>query len=277
MQPSAAPIAAAAAADRKPAAELAKSSASPSAAKAPLPVLIARSVVFRMLVFRKILLLNDGRDKVLKCFQYTAKVLLWCYLTDPKRFPLAHDRASKIAAQFSITRKIVRLGHWLESYNDHLELAKEGLFTVDASLSPAERTARLLAPLSAWIGIVNDLSDDVVCIGKMGLIDKSWVKWATPISDRCWYMSIFIDLHANVTGTRKLLRAHAAATDPAERAKIADKLWTQRISFAKLLADFMFCTIDVFEMGDRVSDGWQAVSGLVAALLGTCKLYRKHK
>ncbi|KAL2913123.1 hypothetical protein HK105_207360 [Polyrhizophydium stewartii] len=55
------------------------------------------------------------------------------------------------------------------------------------------------------------------------------------------------------------------------------KIWTQRVSFAKLLTDFMFYTIDVFEMGDRVSDGWQAVSGLVAALLGTCKLYRKHK
>jgi hypothetical protein len=53
-----------------------------------------------------------------------------------------------------------------------------------------------------------------------------------------------------------------------------------RISLVKLLADYIFCTIDVLHLGERWSvpqtaDGLQAGSGLVAALLGTLKLYLK--
>ena len=51
----------------------------------------------------------------------------------------------------------------------------------------------------------------------------------------------------------------------------------QRITLMKLFADFIFCSIDVFELGGRISDGWQISAGLVAAILGTFKLYLKNK
>ncbi|KAI8924199.1 peroxisomal biogenesis factor 11-domain-containing protein [Entophlyctis helioformis] len=260
-----------------------KSNGKPSRAQAGLsrllglPRALLQSLLFRAMVFRKILLLNDGRDKVLKCFQYTAKVLLWCLITDAKRFPGSHTRASIIASQFSTTRKIIRLGHWLEPLNDHLALAKDGYVKLSPSMSVSDKTIRVLAPLAAWLGIINDISDDIVCVGKLGLVDKAWVKWATPISDRLWYASIFIDLHEAANGLRKLRYAMQQTTDAVERAKIQAKVTMQYVTLAKLSMDFVFCSVDVFELGDRVSDGWQAVTGFAAAILGTYKLYVKHK
>ena len=225
----------------------------------------------RAMVFRKILLLNDGRDKILKCAQYSAKLLLWAYLSNNTD---SHAKATKIATQFSIARKIVRLGHWLEPLNDHFELlAKDG-----ALFNPTtDNWLRLLTPFYIWVSIMNDISDDIVCIGKMGLIDKAWVDWATPISDKLWFSTIFFDVYENMHASKKLSYAIQQTREEQEKSKLLLKMHVQRVSLLKLFMDLVFCTVDVFQLGGRASDGWQVVSGLLAAFLGTYKLYIKNK
>ncbi|KAJ3304951.1 hypothetical protein HDV03_002181 [Kappamyces sp. JEL0829] len=224
---------------------------------------LGSSLLVRVLILRKILLLNDGRDKVLKCLQYGAKVLLWAVLLSKSP---AQTRAKQLSSHFSLVRKVIRLGHFLEPLNDGLELCKEPGF---------DTLAQRLAPLNVVIGIVNDVSDDIICLCKMGVLDKPWLERCTPISDRLWYTSIFIDIHANLTDTLKLQEKTRLESDAAARKKLEDKVFMARVSLAKLLADYVFCTIDVFHLS--VSDGWQAVSGLVAAVLGTYKLWIKHQ
>ena len=137
----------------------------------------------------------------------------------------------------------------------------------------------------------------------LGVIDEGWGKTCTPISDRLWWASIFLD-------TRELLRDRAAAHSKltniiakidevkrkqesdaletyeelmldlcAQKDKLETKIHVFDISACKLCADFMFCTIDVFDLNKRLrlSDGWQVFSGLSAALLGTWKLYIKSQ
>ncbi|KAJ3117349.1 hypothetical protein HDU96_007139 [Phlyctochytrium bullatum] len=290
----------------------------------------------RLMVFRKILLLNDGRDKLLKVVQYGSKAVLHLNLIEklaaaleaagmavPALLRVAGDgkgdkapmvgRLEKLISHLSMARKIVRLAHVLEPVDtlvgfagDPEQLALVAPFMFRAKQPPASFAARVLAwgtLLGGVIGIVNDLSDDAICLAKMGVLDKQWSKTCTPVSDRMWFASIFIDTHEIVQDVVALkaklrkLRARrreleAGATEKmvpeavaeevkkvaADEKKVTDKLFYHRVSLAKLGADFVFCTIDVFQLGEKglVSDGWQVYSGLTAAILGTIKLYLKN-
>lgn len=106
------------------------------------------------------------------------------------------------------------------------------------------------------------------------MLDKPWLDFCTPLSDRLWFSGIFIDVHANLTDYKKLSFKFEKETDTETKGKLAEKMFISRISLAKLMADFVFCTIDVFHLD--VNEGFQCVAGLSAALLGTFKLYIKH-
>ena len=62
-----------------------------------------------------------------------------------------------------------------------------------------------------------------------------------------------------------------------EKVKTLEKKWKMLlVSATKLTADGVFCLYDVFGCGERGwSDGWQTISGLVAAICGTYKLFIK--
>jgi hypothetical protein len=127
------------------------------------------------------------------------------------------------------------------------------------------------------IGITNDVVDDIICLSILGVLESSYITKCTPISDRLWYSSIFIDIHSNWVDTMGLIESYDTELNSKAKDKIAQKIFMARISLMKLLADFVFCTVDVFEMGDKVSPGWQNTSGLLAALFGVYKLYVKNQ
>lgn len=222
------------------------------------------NIIYQLLIWRRILLLTDGRDKLLKIAQYSSKVLLWKVLTVPKS--AAQAKAKLLVSHLSLARKIIRLAHFLEPLKDGLDLINE---KPDFSSLAAK-----LAPLNVVIGILNDLSDDAICLGKMGMIDSWWIEKCTPVSDRLWYMSIFIDLHSNVLDMKKLEVKYLKEEDQKAKEALKQKLLMARVSFVKLMMDFIFCTVDVFQL--KVSDGVQACAGFFAALLGTYKLYKKN-
>ena len=106
-------------------------------------------MLVRLLVWKKILLLTDGRDKTLKVFQYSAKVLVWLAILASKS--KAEGRAKLLTSHLSLVRKVLRLGHVLEPFHDGLELTKKQSF---------DTMAEKLEPLNSAIGIANDLSDE---------------------------------------------------------------------------------------------------------------------
>jgi hypothetical protein len=259
------------------------------------------------MVIRKILLTNDGRDKVLKCLQYGSKALLWAFilertfaaaqgtkwsLADGKNDTHIRPRLEKLIPHLSMARKIVRLFHFLEPIDSIANFKWSDL--TSKSSTPLERRMAFLSLVSNSLGIVNDMSDDAVALAKMGVLDKSWSVRCTPFSDRLWFISIFLDMHellVDVVALRAKLAKYSQKIPPAtnkesieaveaikaERKKIESKLRMHGISIAKLSADFVFCFYDVFGLGDKGwNEGWQTISGLTAALLGTYKLYVKN-
>ncbi|KAI8852679.1 peroxisomal biogenesis factor 11 [Chytridium lagenaria] len=249
----------------------------------------------RLMVLRKILTLNDGRDKVLKCVQYGSKAALYLNLLEGKEDGVAPivPRMEKLVSHMSMTRKIIRLAHFLEPLDtlktflsdlDQLALVIPGLSS--RTKQTPTFTERMLAfgtLLGAIVGIANDLSDDAICLAKMGVLDKSWIKPCTPLSDRLWFASIFIDAHEvlqdviMLTAKRERLKRAKSNLTPNEKMENENHLLMHRISLAKMSADFIFCTIDVFQLGEKGwDDGWQVFTGLAAAILGTTKLYIKN-
>ncbi|KAJ3177786.1 hypothetical protein HDU87_004308 [Geranomyces variabilis] len=257
---------------------------SPHAVSHPLGAL-ARSTLLHTLIIRRVLLLTDGRDKIMKCIQYFLKTVLWAELLTAKgAHPRLHNAAKQTVSHFSTARKIMRLLYWLNSLDELVSLSSPGEHP-GPNATRTQVVRHRLAVLNAILGIVNGWADDVVVAGKMGIIEKPLYNTATVLADRLWWVTVIIDLHENYHAGRDLGRKLASARKEAALAggsqqKVAEiqaKASLHRVSLVKLLADFMFCSIDVFQLGDRgISDGWQAVSGLTAACLGTYKVWRKH-
>ena len=142
------------------------------------------------MVLRKILLLNDGRDKVLKVVQYTSKTILYLALIQKMKLvlslPDSHpllllpSRLEKLVPHLSLARKIVRLAHGLESLD-----TISSLNLSDLDKDPKKRLDTGLTLLNALIGLVNDISDDCICLAKMGVLDK--------VRLSCFWVHVLLD------------------------------------------------------------------------------------
>ena len=215
--------------------------------------------LIQWIILKKILSTTEGRDKICKLFQYTAKIALWLKYTQS-------EKAKLLTAHMSLTRKIIRLAHGLEPLVESFDLP------------PLSTTNNILTALNTSLSLASDLADDVICLGKMKLIHSTWIDRATPISDRCWFGTIWLDLIENIRSTDALIQKRnlAKKSDHSDQVQtLDDKIFIHRASFVKLLADLIFCSVDVLHLGDRVSPGWQNISGMVSASIGTFKLYKK--
>jgi hypothetical protein len=217
----------------------------------------------RLETLRRVLALTDGRDKSLKVVQYVLKVLLWLRWTRDLQL------SKSLVTQLSLSRRLIRLAHVLEPLSD-----------VQGVIS----SRHLPQTLNVGASLLSDLADDILCFGKLGILGDSWTRRAGLLSDRAWLLTILLDLVAAQDSLSRLSHALSHASPSTEtldsdlekkRESLKQKLFLQRISIAKLYADLVFCTIDVLDLGDRVSPGWQALTGLTSALLGTYKLVLK--
>jgi len=216
-------------------------------------------------IIREISDVVDGRDKMIKVVQYFAKVFLWLFLSDPKKYKLLATRMKALAKQFSTTRKVLRLGHFIDPMASVLTLAvttraslrQNGLRkTLDKSPSETWRnTARdRLGNLNNVMGFCQDIVDDIYCLGVIGVLDRSFTDKAEPWSNALWMAGVSIDLHENIQSIRdvrqqiKALEAKGPSTDEneekaksAQLTKLTTKLHWLKVTTVKLSGDFMFC------------------------------------
>jgi len=216
-------------------------------------------------VFRDVLLLTEGRDKVVKLLQYASRLLLLLSVAPTKRL-------RPFISQMSMTRKVIKLGHGIYPY---LELGQK---------------LETLARIRAWIEFVNDFWDDVYCLSRIGVIRNAAIQrlsedWA----NRAWMLGILMDLHALLEKRATLRQSTVPAVHGASLkvqlqvndvqktgVNLQTELFWLDVSIAKLLADFGFCgmsmsdipltiAIDVFDF--HVHEGYQSVLGFASALM----------
>ena len=90
-------------------------------------------------ILRRLLVHSDGRDKYLKVIQYFGKVILWLHVNKNKsKYPKLYPRLTAMNSQFSNTRKIIRLAHFLEPYSDFKEYVS-GTRNLSSTAHPYEK------------------------------------------------------------------------------------------------------------------------------------------
>ncbi|KAI8831480.1 hypothetical protein BJ741DRAFT_616847 [Chytriomyces cf. hyalinus JEL632] len=287
----------------------------------------------RFIIFRKLLLLSDGRDKIFKVIQYASKILLWSQFlsTLGKTYPSFETQTrqslSSLIPHLSILRKLVRTGN---------------------ALAPIETLCRGTATTN-WFTFLNtinslftSLADDGVTLAKIGITKPNpfFITWA----DRLWLAGIGFDWlnasekiktakrsvtlltekkrilglqsnHSSTAVNGRLLKTteyldedgvHISADTSPHTAQVLinnantkikqanQEIWLSQITLAKLVADFIFCSFDVFGVVKKVEKGgginlsrgasvsasqlqkFQDVAALVAGVLGTWKLYSSN-
>ncbi|RKO98489.1 hypothetical protein CXG81DRAFT_21287 [Caulochytrium protostelioides] len=309
------------------------------------PTVWAAQSLVKFLILRRIVATSDGRDKVLKWVQYAAKVALlkeWARLF--RSAPWARDRASAIATQLSLARRVIRLGHGLEGLQSLYDVLADGGVWNETPTGGEARDALGLdvdggAPNGAaggsdlskrrrprcrpllrrvgraafgsyetsldtcntLVGIVNDVVDDYIALGKLGVVDKQRTKPWEPVSDRLWCLTILVDLRSAYRACRNAREAVVAsrnelrslgnspfADQPScvrDRVFLRDRLQKLRqkrflahVSLCKLGCDFIFNFYDVHQLEARgFGPGIQAYAGLCAATLNLIKVWSKFQ
>ncbi|KAF9964718.1 Peroxisomal membrane protein PMP27 [Mortierella alpina] len=249
-------------------------------------------------IVREISDVVDGRDKTIKVVQYFCKVFLWAFLSNPKQSAVLAARMKALAKQFSTTRKVLRLGHFIDPMASVLTLAvtlranlrKDGLRrTLDKAPSQDWRNTLRdrLGHLNSVLGFVQDISDDIYCLGVIGVLDRSFTDKAEPWSNRLWMVGVSIDLHENLQTIRDVRRQIKAVEQKltlggshedeeawrAQYTKLSTKLHWLQVTTVKLGGDFLFCGYD--NLNCSFSDGFQAVSGFISGLAGAYKYVGK--
>ncbi|KAJ3293444.1 hypothetical protein HDU79_000321 [Rhizoclosmatium sp. JEL0117] len=286
-------------------------------------------ILLSILLFRKVLLLNDGRDKSLKVLQYTAKVLLWVrFLSLQPLTPSTSKTLTSLIPHISLARKLVRLGNFLGPFE----------YLTTSTLSPSS----IFSFLSNVNGLLTGIADDTATLGKLNIVHpaKVYQTWA----DRFWWIGILFDWNETVAKyhdasrryrlleeNKRVLGLQLEQSLSGAMVKVSQlhvdgdggvsvdggighdvvrgligkvdvkleatekELLGYKLVLSKLVADFLFCSFDVFgvvtkveRMGGLKAGGrvmatasqlqkLQDVAGLTAAILGTYKLYLGQK
>jgi hypothetical protein len=182
-------------------------------------IIKSRPSVSRWLnIIQKFLKELDGRDKLMKIVQYFIKILLHYHLVKAKHW-------STITSHFSMTRKLLRLGTAIGPMRE---------------IAPFKSSIKDTLILSN--AIVNNISDDVFCLYKLGVFGSYLGKRSEMISAYCWFAGIFIDIKENVDTMNKLQQLESTKkNDDLKLEQTRQKIFMIEVSIIKLLMDGVFC------------------------------------
>jgi len=202
---------------------------------------LLRHITRRILTLRQVMLISDGRDKVLKVLQYFSKAFLWASDADNKERGFRyHDNVNAMIAQFSITRKLLRLFHATDPINKiyNIPLAFGSQYTRQ------QKIMTTLDIIDGFVCLANDIVDDIVCLSKIGVLDRSLAKKYSPYSARLWMTGIWLDLNSVYQRISATNRAIDQAVTKEEVLRYLNEKDRHYYDLIKLLFDLVFCIGD---------------------------------
>ncbi|KIM91036.1 hypothetical protein PILCRDRAFT_161426 [Piloderma croceum F 1598] len=265
-------------------------------------------------VWREIIITSVGRDKAFKLIQYSIRVYLFFHFslsTSPllrkttrplweKEFT---KRLASTASGLSFTRKCLLLFNWLTPLTTIM--AQQTVPYSSERSSEGSKPSRkpliyaaLYAPPPVLLDLVNSVSDDIATCSKLGLLGKRTGERAGRFSDWCWFIGTLVGLVENglersvvgnlqrevesrlytesMSGATAKSKPTASKIDDEELSRLRTKDYWLRISRAKLVMDLIFVSYDVFKI-KRAAEPVKAITGLMAAILSSAKIYDRHK
>ncbi|WRT67473.1 uncharacterized protein IL334_004445 [Kwoniella shivajii] len=205
---------------------------------------------------------TKGRDKVLKCFQYSLKTYVYLLTLIARIRPLSpwfksNSKRMKLAISgLSLTRKCLLLLNPLHPLSDLLS---------QEPMSPRTLVVHLIDLFSA-------LSDDVYCLYKLGIVGRRTGLVADNWANRFWFLTTIMGLYKLHLKTIPKI-ANSPLSIEKRRSDLSEAKWTNR----KLVADLAFVSYDVFELNFPIlEEPMKCFTGLVSGLISACKLYNQN-
>lgn len=210
-------------------------------------------------VFLTLFAEKGGLDKTIKLIQYTGRLLLWAtkqrFFTQQRKLVLLWKlaemelRLNGLVSNFSMFRKIIKLGEWLGPVED--------LITSKNATTSLKYQAEVLE-------VINTIGDDIYCLSKIGVVrGKRLGRNGELMANWGWYGAILINIKVAVETYRLAAKGGDGAA-----------IWDAQLTLFKLANDFIFCTIDCLEP-KGISNVYQTVTGLASGSVGFYKLWKK--
>ncbi|KAJ5173220.1 hypothetical protein N7492_005813 [Penicillium capsulatum] len=210
-----------------------------------------------------------GRDKLLRTIQYFSRFYAW-YLYRTNRPQSAIDPYNAVKKQFGTTRKIMRIGKFVE----HLKAASIAL----DNKSPVDPVLRYLA-IGRQLGYAGYLTfDAVTVVDTIGYRKLASAKRLQEHAYRAWGAGLVCSAIAGVY-TLLRLREKEKTIDRKEGEGVveAKKIEKERAAARiQLVSDLCDLTAPASALGvSALDDGLVGIAGTVSSLIGVWSQWRK--
>lgn len=210
-----------------------------------------------------------GRDKILRTLQYFSRFYAW-YLYRTNRPQSSIDPYNAVKKQFGTTRKILRIGKWVE----HLKAAA---IAAD-NKSPVDPVLRYLA-VGRQLGYAGYLTlDNIAVIDTIGIRKLSSAKRLQDNAYRSWFAGLICSAIASVyTMWRLQEKAKTIDLKEGEGVVEAKKLEKERSTArTQLISDVCDMTAPISALGlASLDDGIVGIAGTVSSLIGVVSQWKK--
>jgi len=211
----------------------------------------------------------DGRDKIIKVIQYTAKLVISVSENSRQQEKL-NSKLKSFAKVLSEARRVFRLGNWL----DNLHYIFVGSFTSSPFI-------RILEKTSTISGFGCSFLEDLALIKKIWSGSSHLVDRLESWSDFFWTIQIFLDIILNFIQLNKIfqkerklyLETRKDKERNEELVSLSQSKNKLQLSQIKLVADLIFAANDAFEL--EAPSILVAICGLLSALIGSYKIFMK--
>ncbi|RMZ82333.1 hypothetical protein DV738_g1762, partial [Chaetothyriales sp. CBS 135597] len=213
-----------------------------------------------------------GRDKVLRTIQYFSRFYAW-YLYRTNEPSSVIDPWSKVKSQLGVTRKILRVGKWVE----HVRAAAE-IYDASQKTNNGDKIAQYLQ-LVRQAGYAGYLFFDALTVpDAIGFRKSEATKQLQARAFRFWFAGLLASALAGVYATYRLQTKAKAlnekdAEGKVEGVKIARQAQAVRI---QLLSDLCDLTVPASALGYAdIDDGLVGLLGVLSSLIGVWGTWQK--
>jgi len=246
-------------------------------------VLARRSnIIFNSLTF------TDGRDKSLKILQYTLAFLMLSFFKKYNVMIGMHKSILNTIAMCSDARKVIRLANFTGFFSKLVYLLQGRGMNPNQPLSSIDKKHYPLLVLKTAADFLNGITDDLFCLGRFNVIDKTTGIQAKQWSYKLWWTSLTVDLYLGVvklnSAKRKLgnytntLSEKPSNSTPEEpKLPSTTELQTQYYNFqlnlVKTMSDLIFCGYDLFCI--EKNRELMYISAVLSGFIGYYRLWLK--
>ncbi|OJJ86009.1 PEX11 family protein [Aspergillus glaucus CBS 516.65] len=210
-----------------------------------------------------------GRDKIMRTLQYFSRFYAW-YLLRTNRPQSAIEPFNAIKKQFGTTRKIIRIGKFLE----HLKAAA---IAVD-NKAPIDPVLRYLAT-GRQLGYAGYLTLDTIgVVDTMGIKKLSYAKKLQENAYRCWMVGLIFSSVSSLYSLWRLQEKEKTVDRKegegvVEAKKIEKERSTARTQLVSDVCD-LAAPVSALKYAD-LDDGIVGIGGTISSLIGLQSQWRK--